>query len=200
MRMIFKQNFQNTSIQDGLSTKIPFKDNFFQIVFIAQAFHWFSNIESLREIYRVLKPQSKCDYGKSGLVLLFNIEDNKHATYMQELFDLWSQYDKVIPSVYYKLDWKQIFETNEAKTLFSDVSMDYSANKEVYLPIPDVWNRMLSKSFIATLEEEERMNVKKKVDAIVERNKKFHVYREDLKQVCLQYPYVTLHAWCFVNK
>jgi hypothetical protein len=200
MREIFKQNFKNIPIYDGLSTKIPFEDNFFQIVFIAQAFHWFSNIESLTEILRVLKPQSHCENGKSGLVMLFNIEDCKHETYMQDLFDLWSKYDKVIPSVYYKLDWKKIFETNEAKTLFSEINLKYHENKELYLPIQHVWNRILSKSFIATLDETVRISVKKEVESMVEKNKNLHVYREDLKQVCLQYPYVTLSAWCFGNK
>ena len=200
MRGIFKQNFSNIPIYDGLSTKIPFEDNFFQIVFIAQAFHWFSNIESLSEIFRVLKPQSQCSNGKAGLVLLFNIENCKHAVYMQDLFDVWSQYDKVIPSVYYKLDWKKIFETNEAKSLFAGINLKYHENKEIYLPIQHIWNRILSKSFITTLDEEVRMNVKKEVESIVEKNKNFYVYRDDLKQICLQYPYVTLSAWCFSNK
>jgi SAM-dependent methyltransferase len=199
MRNVFKQNFPNITIYDALSSNLPFEDGFFQVVFIAQAFHWFSNIESLREIHRVLKPQYQCKTSKSGIGLIWNLEDCKHAVYMQELFDLCSKYDKNVPH-YYTLDWEKVFKTEDSKCLFNDPIIKSLENKEIYISIPNVWNRILSKSFIATLDDAMKMDVKKHVENIVKKHKHLHVYREDEKQMCLQYPYVMVLAWSFCNK
>ena len=45
----------------------PLQDNSIDAVIIAQGFHWFADLDSLKEIYRVLKPQ-----GKLGLIWNFD--------------------------------------------------------------------------------------------------------------------------------
>ncbi|KAN0019331.1 hypothetical protein ACTFIU_002539 [Dictyostelium citrinum] len=46
----------NFKVLDGLSTSIPLPDNSVDCITVCWAWHWFSNIESVKEISRVLKP------------------------------------------------------------------------------------------------------------------------------------------------
>ena len=49
----------NLPVLEGTSTDIPYPDGFFNVVTVAQAFHWFDNLDSLTEMRRVLKPGGK---------------------------------------------------------------------------------------------------------------------------------------------
>jgi ubiquinone/menaquinone biosynthesis C-methylase UbiE len=48
-------------IVEGTADKMPFESGTFDVVSIAQAFHWFANHASLAEVYRVLKPGGSID-------------------------------------------------------------------------------------------------------------------------------------------
>lgn len=199
MREIFKKNLPNIPIFNGLSTEIPFENGFFQIVIAAQAFHWFANIESLREIHRVLKNQNECKYGKSGLALIWNIEDYNESAYMKELFDLYAKYDYKVPQ-YYKYEWRNVFDNvEESKNMFTGINLKFFKNHDIYLPLSHVWSRILSKSYIATENEQEIAKIKQKVEQIVEKYKSFHVKRPNENESCLQYPYVIQLAWFYTK-
>ncbi|KAF2016070.1 methyltransferase [Aaosphaeria arxii CBS 175.79] len=72
---LVRKDLKNVIVNDGLSTSIPAGNNTIDAVFVAQAFHWFANEESLLEIHRVLKPGG-------GLGLIWNAEDyNTPSTY-----------------------------------------------------------------------------------------------------------------------
>ena len=69
MRAQFAKRFPNVLVhEDDAQNMKSIANATFDAVFIAQAFHWFANIEALRELRRVLKPNGT-------LVLIWNIED-----------------------------------------------------------------------------------------------------------------------------
>ena len=53
---------------EGMSHQLPLPDHSVNAVFCAQSFHWFANMETLKELDRVLKPQG-------FLVLVWNQRD-----------------------------------------------------------------------------------------------------------------------------
>ncbi|KAF2876109.1 S-adenosyl-L-methionine-dependent methyltransferase [Massariosphaeria phaeospora] len=63
-----RKSLANVTVTDGLSTSIPAENDSVDAVFAAQAFHWFANEASLKEIHRVLEPN-----GVLGLI--WNAED-----------------------------------------------------------------------------------------------------------------------------
>ncbi|CAI6341467.1 unnamed protein product [Periconia digitata] len=63
-----RKNLDDVTVAEGYSTAIPAASETIDAVFVAQAFHWFANRESLHEIHRVLKP-----LGVLGLI--WNAED-----------------------------------------------------------------------------------------------------------------------------
>lgn len=52
----FLHNFSGIEAKQGSSYDIPVPDNSYDVVIVAQGFHWFSDDRSLKEINRVLKP------------------------------------------------------------------------------------------------------------------------------------------------
>ncbi|PVI03817.1 S-adenosyl-L-methionine-dependent methyltransferase [Periconia macrospinosa] len=70
-----QKKLQDVTVVEGFSTAIPADSESIDAVFVAQAFHWFANRESLHEIHRVLKPLG-------ALCLIWNAEDyNTPLTY-----------------------------------------------------------------------------------------------------------------------
>lgn len=55
MRAKFAENFPHIPCVDGTAASLPFPDGHFDAVFIGQAFHWFADEVSLKEIARCLK-------------------------------------------------------------------------------------------------------------------------------------------------
>lgn len=103
----------------GTAQEMPLPDSFVDVIFIAQAFHWFANVDALREIHRVLRPGGR-------VVLVWNLEDRDRATWLGDLRDLYEQYDIGVPQ-YRKGTWKEVWQTDDAKALFSALTQrDYS--------------------------------------------------------------------------
>lgn len=71
MRHQLAEVLPEIEVLDGTAEAIPFGDDSFDVVTVAQAFHWFKFDEALLEIRRVLRPGG-------GLAILFNQRDERH--------------------------------------------------------------------------------------------------------------------------
>ena len=73
----------------GLAAALPIADGRFDAVVCAQAFHWFADESSLREIHRVLKPRGR-------LAMLWNTRDAS-VPWVQALGDILGPLQAQIP-------------------------------------------------------------------------------------------------------
>lgn len=182
MRIEFKRALPSkVSVVEGTSTRIPFDDDYFDLVTIAQAFHWFSNIESLKEIKRVLRPSS------GVLAMIWNLEDAS-IPWIKSLRNAYETYDLNVPQYRRRENWQAVFKSPEAQSLFSCwplqskfFSHDMMVSKE------EVWHRVLSKSYVSSLSAEEQEVVKAKVyDVLNMHDDAFHHIQEDGRRCAKQ--------------
>lgn len=68
MLTTLKKNFPSIKTYEGSSYELPLPDSSFDSVVIAQGWHWFSDKASLKELYRVLKPN-----GTLGMIWNFDV-------------------------------------------------------------------------------------------------------------------------------
>ncbi|EGC38187.1 hypothetical protein DICPUDRAFT_29130 [Dictyostelium purpureum] len=118
----------NFKVLDGLSTSIPLPDSSADCITVAHAFHWTSNIESMKEISRVLKP--------NGLLVILWIKSdpNKNSPeLLKEIVQLYknSKYNgnndgRKSPTAHLLENWRDVFD-------------EIKSNKELhYLINPDL--------------------------------------------------------------
>ncbi|GAA5900069.1 class I SAM-dependent methyltransferase [Sporobolomyces salmoneus] len=168
-------------IRDGLFDKIPVEDGKADLVVIAQAFHWVGrNGESaIREIARVLKPQGT-------LALIWNYED-RSVPWVAQLRDAYEEYEAGTPQA--RLGWwKSIFETEFYSQTYEPAQVEtYHRN----LPSSEqgVVDRILSKSYITALSQEEQERVAKDMREIVKKGEGKEWIDE--KEGTFHYPYTT---------
>lgn len=132
---------------------------------IRQAFHWFSNIESLQEIHRVIKP-----HGAFGA--LWNIEDynaprshKASSSWEAKLHEVIWSFDDDQPRFRHE-KWRRVFDeqiksnpisvTTSANPLFALPLGEHVQQWEIWLSKDAVWDRYNTLSQIAILEGEER--------------------------------------------
>ncbi|KAI9266716.1 S-adenosyl-L-methionine-dependent methyltransferase [Phascolomyces articulosus] len=142
----------------GTSWEIPLPSQSQDVVFVAQAWHWFADLNSLKEIHRVLKPNGY-------FVLLWNMESPR-SLWVQGLRNIYERYENSAPQ--YRLGWwKAVFEEKEAGELFNlplnhnQFEYDFLVSKE------NIFRRVMTKSYIAVLSDEERVAVTKEMEAIL---------------------------------
>lgn len=158
MRSKFKSNFPNIPILDGTSTSLPFPSNSIDLLTIAQAFHWFSNLESLTEIHRVLKK-------KTGAVVLIWNYFEKSQKWMQELDEMCDVYcTEDIPQFRFN-KWQIPFTLKETQELYNLPlnSMKYENALTSTGNIDAVIERCLSISYIGKLDKPEQQKLIQKI-------------------------------------
>lgn len=159
MRNVFKQVLPTVPCLEGTADAIPFGDTHFEAVTVAQAFHWMSTLESMHDIHRVLRPKGAC-------VLLWNME-SRSAPWVAALRDVYEQYDIHIPQ-YRHGEWKKVFALPEAQKLFPGPLTTRFFQQEMTVTKGMAWERVLSKSYIASLKGEEQALVKARVERVLE--------------------------------
>ncbi|CZT17993.1 uncharacterized protein RCC_03832 [Ramularia collo-cygni] len=193
--VLAKKQLDGVTVVDGLAGSMPtIDDESVDAVTVAQGFHWFANLDSFREIHRVLKP-----HGVLGLV--WNIEDynaprdHKASTpweaVAQDLtFSVAEESGDVAPRFRHG-QWRKVFDEQIKKTpmsilIASDDQMfslpigEHTEPFEIALSKEKAWDRYCTLGHIAALEGERLERTKKTfMDAIsgpdVEKNADGHV-------------------------
>jgi ubiquinone/menaquinone biosynthesis C-methylase UbiE len=80
MRSEFVSAVPDVEVLNGTAEQIPYPDDTFDTVLVAQAFHWFDQDIALDEIARVLKPGG-------GLGLVWNEDDSDAAPWLARVVD-----------------------------------------------------------------------------------------------------------------
>ncbi|KAI9015767.1 S-adenosyl-L-methionine-dependent methyltransferase [Phycomyces nitens] len=172
---------------EGTSWKIPVKDESQDMVMVAQAFHWFDDIETLREIHRVVKP--------GGIfALTWNMESKERSEWVADIRKIYEAYDEAAPQ-YRKGRWRKVFETEEAKKLFELPLHELTFSNDFNVPTNHVFERVLTKSYIAILSDEEKAKLRQDIQAKLIPEKGF--VPKDGK---ILYPHDTDLAWCVGKK
>jgi ubiquinone/menaquinone biosynthesis C-methylase UbiE len=157
MRRVFSLELPDVPIFNGTSTSLPFPDNHFDLVTVAQAFHWFANHQTLAEIHRVLKTD-----GQGTLALIWNLESTE-IEWMKRLRALYEPYDANVPQ-YRKGEWEQAFVSDEEKPcLFELPIMKKTFQTEMLVTQADMMSRVESKSYITALSDGELRRLKEKM-------------------------------------
>ncbi|KAF4555276.1 Methyltransferase-like protein 6 [Elsinoe fawcettii] len=174
-----KKNLPNVKVVKGLSTEIPVPDESVDAVIAAQAWHWFANLESLKEIHRVLQT-----HGAYGMI--WNIEDynapkdHKAATSWEQTMQdfIWTLDDN--SPRYRHMQWRAVFDeqikssplsiTTSAQPLFALPIGGHEERWEVWLSKDRAWDRLNTLSQISVLEGKERQDAVKLFKDAVEKD------------------------------
>ncbi|KAJ3225719.1 hypothetical protein HK099_006332 [Clydaea vesicula] len=162
MRKVFIENLPCVKILKGYAHNIPIKSDSVDAVFIGQAFHWFANVESLNEIYRILKK-------KGILILIWNLENNA-TKWVKEIRELYEKFESDTPQ--YRLgQWKNVFNNEGVKLKFSNPYREKSFSFSLKNVARDlVINRAFSKSYISVLSDNQKEELKHAINEILDRN------------------------------
>ncbi|MDY0746783.1 class I SAM-dependent methyltransferase [Paucibacter sp. R3-3] len=139
----------------GAAASMPLQTAIADVVVCAQAFHWFAGEVELKEIHRVLRPG-----GRLGLV--WNVRDES-VDWVAELTRIITPYEGDAPR-FYKGDWRRPFD---ASPYFDLPAPSSFVNAHVGTPEEVIVDRILSVSFIATLEPEEKAKVARRLRRLV---------------------------------
>ncbi|KAI5358642.1 putative methyltransferase type 11, S-adenosyl-L-methionine-dependent methyltransferase [Septoria linicola] len=176
------KKLKGVTVVNGMGDSMPsVGDETVDAVTVAQGFHWFANMDSLKEIHRVLQP-----HGALGLV--WNVEDynaprdhKASSEWEAKVHDLtWSVAEETGDEEprYRHLEWKKVFDEQVKKTplslliasddqLFSLPIAEHSEPFAVSLSTQQAWERYATLGHIAVLEGKSLEKTKKAfMDAI----------------------------------
>jgi len=183
MREKFEQILPSVQILNANSWNMPIPTNSQDAVICAQAFHWFANLNTLREVHRVLKPGG-------GFAMIWNMEDRTDKEWVGELRDYYEQFELDSPQFRLGL-WKHVWEEDEAKSLFSQLQFE-KVNHFLYSTKETIRQRILSKSYIACQAEEKQAEISMKLMQILEDAVDIDYDQNGL----VSFPYLTEMVWC----
>ena len=155
MREHLEQRYNTVECLQTSSDQLLVKDESINAIICAQSFHWFSNIETLTEMHRVLKPS-----GHLGLI--WNQRDI-NVDWVQALADEIAPFEGDTPR-YHSEKWKQVFEQQQ---LFQFNGLQTFQLKHTGTVEQVVSKRLLSTSFIAAMPEHQQQQLKARFEQIV---------------------------------
>jgi len=162
----------------GTAQHLPLGNESQDAVLCAQSFHWFADIQSLNEIYEVLKPA-----GYLGLV--WNQRDIE-VEWVRALAELIAPFEGTTPR-YHSGHWKEVFD-NQFLFQLEKVKVLSQVQKGTVEQV--VSKRLLSTSFIAAMPESQQRALKQQFEETVRH------YTNKQPQDEIEFPYVT-YAYSF---
>ncbi|KAF2156768.1 methyltransferase [Myriangium duriaei CBS 260.36] len=163
-----KKQLPGVQVLDGLSTSIPLPNDSADAVIAAQvAFHWFANMESLKEIHRVLQP-----HGAFGVI--WNIEDYNAPKDHTATTD----WERTMQDFIWTLDdnqprfrheqWRKVFDEQlqsgpisiitASTPIFALPLGNHEERWEVWLTKDRIWERLNTLSQISVLQGKDKEN------------------------------------------
>jgi SAM-dependent methyltransferase len=174
----------NIKVDTAVGNSIPAESNTLDAVIAAQAFHWMANVDTLKEVHRVLVPYSP-------LVMIWNSYDYSYD-WLKQIDEkiLTPAYGEGVPRQQ-NGKWEECFQTDEGRSLFSMVQKWQGQN--IHQGNLDmVVNRVLSTSVIVEKTEAERAEVEKIVRDILATHPELAEARRTNKY---EISYITELAW-----
>ncbi|OQS00758.1 hypothetical protein ACHHYP_02717 [Achlya hypogyna] len=152
MRRTFAELFPDVRCVEGAATALPVADHSTDAIYIAQAFHWFDSREALVEFHRALSPA-----GTLGLI--WNMEDAT-TPWVAALRAIYEAHDSVAPQ-YRTGKWRDAFTASP--DLFAPLEHTQIRRFVPVESIEQIWERVLSKSYITMATPEVQARVKTQV-------------------------------------
>jgi SAM-dependent methyltransferase len=175
MRAEFVRAVPDVEVLDGAAERIPFPDEHFDVVVVAQAFHWFDHAVALDEIARVLAPGG-------GLGLMWNEDDVEGAAWLAELVDE-KRATSASPSA--RAQWA--VDMIDVHPRFGPVET-FECRWEHTTSVEGVLADVLSRSHVSALAPDERLAVLTRTRQAIERHLGAGVEE-------FSYPYRTMAFW-----
>uniref|UniRef100_A0A0G4GPB7 Methyltransferase type 11 domain-containing protein n=1 Tax=Chromera velia CCMP2878 TaxID=1169474 RepID=A0A0G4GPB7_9ALVE len=181
MRKVFEASFPDIPILDASARSLPFESEAFDVVLVGQAFHWFADETVLRELARVCK--------KGGwLYLIWNLEDADRAQWVKRLRALHEPLEGDAPQ-FRQGRWRNVWQTETASELFLPLDEKVSASFALEANRSLLWQRVLSRSYVACLSAEKQEALRKEAMQMLDEEGV-----PDGDQNTFPYPYTTTVA------
>ena len=159
--------------QQASSHQIALNDHSVDAILCAQSFHWFANIETLTEMYRLLKPHA-------SLALIWNQRDET-VDWVKALAQRLADYEADTPR-FHSDEWQNVFDQ---QNLFQLESKKIFVQSHTGTVENVVSKRLLSTSFIATMPKAQQRQLKTEFENIVMQ------YTSKQPQDEISFPYLT---------
>ncbi|MGE3758024.1 MAG: class I SAM-dependent methyltransferase [Pseudobdellovibrionaceae bacterium] len=177
MQKKFKELLPKVTCITGTAEKIPIESNSQDVIFVAQAFHWFQGKQALAEIARVLRPNGY-------LILLWNTRDES-VDWVSKLTELIDPQEGTAPR--YKTGlWQKAFSGNTDFTPLQ--KKEFAHNQQG--PIDMVVERVASISFISALEATPKTKLLEQVKSLLK------THPQTKGKETITFPYRTDLWWC----
>jgi len=150
MREVLSRSLPEVRVSAGTAESLPLDDASVDGVVVAQAFHWFDGPRALAELARVLRPGGR-------LAVVFNVRDERDPV-QAALERVWEPYRGDTPT-HRSGDWQRAFEPAGPFTPLAHRAF----RNEQRVSADQVVDRVVSVSFIATLDEAQRAAVEAEV-------------------------------------
>jgi len=154
MRATLAQSLPNARVAQGTAESIPVEDASVAAVVVAQAFHWFDHGPALDEIARVLQPGGL-------LVTLWNVRDES-VPWMAAYTAIQDRVQGTTPR-YRDMVWRSSIENDPRFTLGTEVKETNPQASNADHTVA----RLLSTSFIASLDRAEQAAIEVEIRDIV---------------------------------
>jgi ubiquinone/menaquinone biosynthesis C-methylase UbiE len=155
MRRTFARLLPDVPVVGGQAEAIPFREGFFDAVVVAQAFHWFDAPAAIDQLHRVIRPGG-------GVALVWNVRDETFP-FWAEVTEMLRPYETGVPRDRMKA-WRTAFDGSD---LFGPLDTR-SFDQEQLVSRDGVFDRVMSISFIAALDERPRSEFHSRLASLLE--------------------------------
>ncbi|MDD4851642.1 MAG: class I SAM-dependent methyltransferase [Acinetobacter towneri] len=168
-----RQLYPQVATVQARSEQLPLPAQCADLVSCAQSFHWFANLQSLKEIHRILKPQAH-------LLLIWNQRDIS-VNWVNALAEMILPFEGDTPR-FHNQDWRQVFADTD---LFQLCHEQQFHHRHVGTVEQVVSKRLLSTSFIAAIPAAQQQQLKTQFEQLILEYTGLHA------QDTIEFPYCT---------